>query len=252
MNTLELGQLTIGDIPRVVGTISSGNVFKNLDTQESLPCDIVEVRLDALNPSGDWWLEKCSLLESLGYPIILTIRAKNEGGNWQGSDEERVSIFLRALPYISVVDIELSNGVSSKLRTHVAEHNVKLLISYHNFSCTPPLNELLEKIDGARLKGADIVKIATMINSPQDIAILSTLTSSVSQESPICVIGMGSNGVSTRITLTTLGSVLTYGYLDMPSAPGQLPCSMLCQSLRKLIPQFNEDIIIRNQILEYV
>ncbi|MCX6338661.1 MAG: type I 3-dehydroquinate dehydratase [Candidatus Aureabacteria bacterium] len=252
MNSIKIGQLSIGAIPRIVGTVSSQDIFQNLDSHESLPCDIIELRLDEMWPVDDWWMEKCASLESLGYPVILTIRAENEGGNWKGTMEERFSIFTRALPSISAVDIELSNGVSSKICEHAAKQGIKLLISFHDFNRTPPIEELLARVSEARAKGADIAKIATMVNSAQDITVLSSLTAKASKDNPICVIGMGKHGVSTRLSLPAIGSALTYGYLDKPSAPGQLPCSSLCQRLREVVPSFNEDLIIRKQILEYV
>jgi 3-dehydroquinate dehydratase-1 len=184
--------------------------------------------------------------------VILTIRAGNEGGSWKGSIEERISIFLRALPSISAVDIELSNGVSSEIRSRAMEKGVTLLISYHNFDCTPPVEELSARINEAYTNGAAVAKIATMVNSTQDIAVLSSLTANASGNNPICVIGMGKHGVSTRLSLPVLGSALAYGYLDKPGAPGQLPCSLLCQRLREKMPSFNEDSIIGKQILECV
>jgi len=114
------------------------------------------------------------------------------------------------------------------------------------------LHELLSKVREARNKGASIGKIATMVNSVKDISILSTLTVEAKKAALVCVIGMGTLGVSTRLSLPALGSSLSYGYLDKPSAPGQLPCSRIYQYLRETIPRVNEDVIIRKEILECV
>lgn len=252
MNSIKVGHLSIGAPPRIVGTVSSQDAFRNLDSHESLPCDIVELRLDEMWPVDDWWMEKCVSLESLGYPVILTIRAENEGGRWKGSMEERIAILTRALPSISAVDIELSTGVSSKIREYAKKQGTKLLISFHDFDRTPPIDELLSRVDDARAKGADITKIATMVNSVQDVSVLSSLTITACKDNPLCVIGMGKHGVATRLSLPAIGSALAYGYLDKPNAPGQLPCSMLGRRLRETIPAFNEDVIIRKQVLECV
>jgi len=135
MSTVNLGKLSIGEIPRIVGTVSSRDTLQNLDSHKSLPCDIIEL---------------------------------------------------------------------------------------------------------------------TMVNSTQDIAILSALTFKASQDAPVCVIGMGRHGASTRLSLPALGSALAYGYLDKPSAPGQFPCSLLSQRLRETLSRFDEDVIIRKQLLECV
>jgi 3-dehydroquinate dehydratase-1 len=252
MNSIAIGQLSIGVPPRIVGTVSLQDTLRNLDSHQSLPCDIVELRLDRMWPVDDWWMDTCASLESRGYPVILTLRAANEGGGWNGSMEDRSALLTRAMPSVSAVDIELSNGVSPKIREDAKKRGVTLLISFHDFDRTPPIDELLSRVSEARAEGADIAKIATTVNSAEDIAALSTLTINASKESPLCVIGMGSQGVSTRVTLPAIGSALAYGYLDRPSAPGQLPCSMLCRRLRETVPAFNEDMLIRKHVLECV
>lgn len=194
----------------------------------------------------DW----CASLKSAGYPVILTVRAENEGGKWKGSIEDRDAILTRALPNVSAVDIELCNGVSAEIRERAEKMGVRLLISSHDFDQTPPLDELRARVDASRIEGADIAKIATMINSPKDVATLSLLTVEASKDTPVCVIGMGDQGVATRLSLPALGSALAYGYLDTPGAPGQLPCAVLCRRLRETIPAFDEDMIIRKRVSE--
>jgi 3-dehydroquinate dehydratase len=51
-------------------------------------------------------------------------------------------------------------------------------------------------------------------------------------EKPICVIGMGRAWSKTRIEFAMLGSCLTYGYLDKPTAPGQMSAAELVRRLR--------------------
>jgi 3-dehydroquinate dehydratase-1 len=47
------------------------------------------------------------------------------------------------------------------------------------------------------------------------------------------VMGMGTLGKASRILLAGCGSVLNYGYLDCPNAPGQLEATALARQLRE-------------------
>jgi len=51
----------------------------------------------------------------------------------------------------------------------------------------------------------------------------------------LCVIGMGRAWSETRIEFATLGSCLTYGYLDKPAAPGQISAAELVRRLRRAL-----------------
>jgi len=50
---------------------------------------------------------------------------------------------------------------------------------------------------------------------------------------PLCVIGMGNAWKQTRVSFPKLGSCLTYGYLDQPTAPGQVSAAELVRQLRE-------------------
>jgi 3-dehydroquinate dehydratase len=53
MKAIKIGRLSVGGIPRVVGTVSSEDTLRNLDAHASLPCDIIELRLDMMWPVDD-------------------------------------------------------------------------------------------------------------------------------------------------------------------------------------------------------
>jgi hypothetical protein len=66
-------------------------------------------------------------------------------------------------------------------------------------------------------------------------------------EKPLCIIGMGPLGTETRVAFSLVGSCLTYGYLDKPSAPGQMSAARLVERLRNLNPDYNQDYLARKQ-----
>ena len=90
------GTVTVGNIPRVVGTLSS------LDFRGDIPSDIVEVRLDRTGRPSDW-LERCKAIEAGGKPVLLTPRLKAEGGSWEADDLPRLEIYKEALRELAAV-----------------------------------------------------------------------------------------------------------------------------------------------------
>jgi 3-dehydroquinate dehydratase len=57
--------------------------------------DIVEVRLDKMARPSDW-LKRCAALQSGGKPVLLTVRLRAEGGDWETDDEQRLEIYNKA------------------------------------------------------------------------------------------------------------------------------------------------------------
>src|SRR5580704_12718997 len=82
--------LAVGPAPRVVGTLSS------LAPKRKLRGDIVEVRLDKMARPADW-LKRCAALQSGGKPVLLTVRLRAEGGDWENDNEQRLEIYQQGL-----------------------------------------------------------------------------------------------------------------------------------------------------------
>lgn len=238
------GDLPIGEIPRVVGTLSS--LYESVDLADV--CDIIEVRLDELS-HGTQWIDRCQAIESTGTPIVLTMRLQSEGGKWTAEDSDRFPLFEQALQNLSCVDVELKSELAESVCQMAQHYGKSCIVSYHDFQKTPSL-DALESIAADAERLASIVKISTMVNSEGDIDTLKRLLLRT-RKVPLCVIGMGASGTHTRLAFATLGSCMTYGYLDKPSAPGQLPAYRLVESLRATVCRYNEDFVIRKQILEF-
>ena len=247
MNVCTLGDLPIGHIPRVVGTVSSLDLLNRFPSLTETVCDIAEVRLDLIGDSSDWVSRSRAIQES-GTPTILTLRIVDEGGKCSATEEERLSIFQRALSIVSAIDVEFRSGLASRLFPQVERVSKCLIVSYHDFAQTPALEKLEEVITEASAQ-ASIVKVSTMIKAEADIKILEELLMR-KWPVPLCIIGMGSLGTSTRVNFPCLGSALTYGFLDSPSAPGQLSARALMENLRQKLPGYNEDLAIRHRAMQ--
>src|SRR5437870_4959563 len=184
------GDLAIGEVPRVVGTLSA--LSENLDSWvRSIPCDIVEVRLDQMS-QGDDGLNCCQVIQGAGVPVILTIRHESEGGKWSGSEERRLELFEQGLREVSAVDVELKSPIAVRVAEAAKRLHKASIVSFHDFARTPPLAELEAAV--AKAQGfASIVKITTMVSTEEDIHILRQLLKE-RWEVPLCVMGMGELG----------------------------------------------------------
>lgn len=186
--------------------------------------DIVELRIDYMI---DYIKERSDLerlLRRSTKPVIVTNRYSAEGGKFQGSEEERIVYLQHAIELgAAYVDIELNHF-------HPLARNPQtlLIVSYHNFRGTP--ENLLQIYAEIVNKGANVAKIATMAQSPDDCSRMLDLVARVSQAGGnIIGLCMGEEGKSTRILGPVHGGYLTYASLsnDKASAPGQLTVAEL-------------------------
>jgi 3-dehydroquinate dehydratase-1 len=219
------GTLTIGGEPCVVGVLSSLDV----SAVAGFTGDLVEVRLDKTSRPADW-LERCQAIEAAGQPVVLTARLRSEGGEWAEDDALRLAVYQQAVRGLAAVDIELSSRICQTVAREAAQQQKICIVSYHDFQKTPPFSELCRVIEKGQEIGS-IVKIATVIQQPGDVGLLESLLQK-SWAKPLCVIAMGERWSATRVSFARLGSCLTYGYLDKPTAPGQFSAAELARQLK--------------------
>jgi len=223
-----LGPLQIGEAACVVGTITSAAMLREFAGKRNEVCDIAEVRLDQVGQTEDW-LSVCREIEKSGTPVLLTARIRSEGGNWPDDDKSRLYVIREGLQHLAAVDVEFKSALAGQVCLEAKALKKAVIVSFHDFEKTPPFDELKVIVTKAAKSGT-IVKISTMVKNNEDIATLQKLLECNSGV-PLCVIGMGAYGTKTRVTFPAHGSCLTYGYLDTPSAPGQLSAQMLREQL---------------------
>lgn len=173
---------------------------------------LVELRLDYIN--GKINLKR--LMAERPSPIIMTIRRDIDGGKWRGTEQER-HMLLRAAIVDGVDYIDLEEDTAKEIRRY---GKTKRIISYHDFRQTP---EDLAAIH-ARLAALDpdVVKIATIANSPQDNLRMMQLVQSA--KVPTVGMCMGDLGTPSRILCGRFGAPFTYAsfHHERLLAPGQL------------------------------
>lgn len=207
--------------PKICAVITSENaVAASADILDA--ADLIELRIDLV---GKNWR---SIAKSLKKPWIATNRTINEGGSWQGSEEDRVKELLLALELkASIIDIELSTLNLEKI-TPLIKKKAKCLISYHNFTETPPYEELKSIVKKQISAGADICKVVTKANTFEDNAtVLKLIKEAQNQE--ITAFAMGDKGLASRILCALTGGAFTYTSIEdgAESAPGQITVKQL-------------------------
>lgn len=192
----------------------------------ALGADILEFRIDALeNPDSN---EIQQLIININYPIIATNRIKSEGGFFNGSEEERTSILIKAAEYADIIDIELQTN--KKMLREVINASKSTIISYHDFKKTPSFEELLNVVKKEKEVG-DIAKFAVTPNNYGDTL---TVLKVLCEVQNTIGIAMGNIGKYTRIVAPIFGSPITFASVDNKSAPGQLDIKTTKNILRKL------------------
>jgi 3-dehydroquinate dehydratase-1 len=224
------GKFALGSIPRVVGTVSQAETLARLAAVTNRDCDIVEVRLDLIGSNTPQWVEHAQAIEGRGLPVVVTIRLAEEGGQWKQLDEERLPLFETALRDLTAVDVEFRSPILKEVSALAGRLERALIVSYHDFQRTPPIEDL-RKVVAAAANFGSVVKIVTFTKTDEDVGILRTLLHDKSS-TPLCVMGMGPLGPQTRVKFPKLGSCLAYGYLDAPVAPNQVPASDLMQQMK--------------------
>jgi len=187
----------------------------------------VELRLDALNELPQ------SLSEGVQY--IFTCRRKEEGGLFEGEEEERIFLLKEALRHFNgkYVDIEWKTPAVLK-ESLLNQEGLKVILSYHDFSGTPSLEYLRELFEEMKKERATIYKIVTMANSLEDsLRILLFLRELTKRGFKVVAHAMGQKGRLSRLLSPFMGGAFIYvsSRFGKEAASGQMSLEEFKQGL---------------------
>ena len=206
--------------PLVVGSVISRPGLRLL-ARAVAPADVVEVRVDALLAAKVPLAEIETALEKRRHPVLLTLRIPAEGGKRAWTVAERRETFLRLLPHVEAIDLELATATALKPVADAARRLGKtLVLSAHAIEKLATPAQFEKWIARYRPGKKTILKIATRIGSWRDLQHLAAVLVNHPEWS-VAVMGLGPYAPQSRSVLAALGSKLVYGYLDQPAAPGQ-------------------------------
>ena len=220
--------LTVGiaSSPEAVSELLSLSAADRADT-----CDLIELRLDLLNVETS---ELRQVIPMLELPILLTARHPDEGGKGSADAAGRIAMIEPLLDLAAIVDVELRSVPDMRSLIKKAQGmSVQVMGSFHDFTATPGDEILTGAIEMANTAALNAVKLATYLNSPDDLIRLMRFVSG-HRRLPMSVMGMGNLGRMSRLTLAKLGSVLNYGYVGQSNAPGQWPAERLKELLAEM------------------
>jgi 3-dehydroquinate dehydratase-1 len=229
--TIKLGNLTLGGPQALICTPSAelGNIYRWSELPAEQRPDLFEWRQDLsiVNPIFPSILQLILReLPPLPMPLIVTRRRQQEGGAAKDS-QHRFNLLLTLAEIASAIDIELKAPQRDQFIAALSPE-IPLIVSWHDFSGTPPLDKLKRIISegGAVRGGRNIaVKFATMAHAEADADTTMQALSWARGEGfpgPLIGIAMGEFGQRTRSEAACYGSDLSYARVAEASAPGQL------------------------------
>jgi 3-dehydroquinate dehydratase I len=210
--------------PRIVASLGKCALDEVLSAKDA---EMIEVRLDLV--AADPMETMKAIRKATNQPIIATNRLTTEGGRFEGSERKRIELLLEASDYADYVDIELRSTLRNEFMSKVKK---PVIVSYHDFSRTPPRKELQAILNEMKFTGAVIAKIAITPTSLKDN--LSILDFLLDADMSLCIIAMGELGRHLRVVAPIYGSLLTYGYVAEPTAPGQMKVAELKAAMNLL------------------
>lgn len=203
--------------------------------------DVVEIRLDSMiRPE----VEKCCAL--IRKSLLFTNRPTWEGGQFGGTEEERIAPLLTAIRTRAAwVDLELraDRALRQSLLSAAEESGTQVIVSWHDFTETPSREHLGSLLVQMRESGCHVGKIVTTAKSEADVLrVLALQEQALADGFPLSCFCMGAPGRISRFATLYLGGYMTYGALDetQATAPGQLTVRQL-HTMTKLFEEINAD-----------
>lgn len=253
-DVLRIKGLEIGTgAPKVVASITGKTreevSDQTVEIKESADVDMAEFRVDYLDPKFSH-TEVVALVGRvstalMGKPLLVTFRSKSEGGQRELVDTDYFELYRAILDSGSadLIDIEMMKPESQivDVISIARRKGVAVILSNHEFKVTPSQDVIVGRLLRQQLLGADILKIATMPQSPTDVITL--MSASVEMKTlharkPLLTMAMGPLGITTRLAGELTGSALTYASVGSASAPGQLGA----KSVNKVLQIIDEGV----------
>lgn len=213
---------------RIVGVIFSRPDFRRALRMRTPP-GFFELRLDALVG------HLAAIQDGIGRlpaPLIITARSPREGGANDLSSDERRRLLLAFLPQAAHIDIEVRSApVLAAVLDAARVRGVGIIASFHDLSGTPGPRRLDRIAGDAHSLGADILKVATKVDTLPQLERLLAFFERQRRSSVIAAMGIGKLGRRSRLEFARRGCPLNYAHLGVSRAGGQLSISELRRAL---------------------
>ena len=116
------------------------------------------------------------------------------------------------------IDLEHDGHLLPMLQSRLSDMSTQLILSYHNYHETPKAQDLDLIIKNLSSSQPDLIKIATLTRTPEDVDLLIGTQSKF--ENTICL-GMGSCATESRIRSLRNGGAFTFVAFDVSKSTAQ-------------------------------
>jgi 3-dehydroquinate dehydratase/shikimate dehydrogenase len=174
-------------------------------------CDLLEIRLDRFGMAPGLG----ELLAAKPKPVIMSCRRKEDGGHWDGSEEERLALLRQCI--VSKADyVEIELDAADQIRPFPP---AKRVIAYTNLKETPA--DIADIYAEAQTKKPDVIKLTTLARTPEEAWPLVQILAK--PPVPTVVVGLGKPGVMLALLGRKIGAPWAYAALErgMEAWPGQ-------------------------------
>ena len=203
--------LSRSSLPRVCIALGFPEVQKLLDharREVAAGETFLEFRIDYLaNPRDGVAVIEPFLETHPDVTLLVTCRRHQNHGRFNGSIDEQLDILEAAIRAgARAVDVEIESAENAKPRVAALRGLATVIVSYHNYEGTPPVEPVLKRMMKIP---ADGYKLVTTAKKPSDNQrILSLLKGN--GRTPLILLAMGEAGFATRVMTPALGGVYTY------------------------------------------
>lgn len=175
-----------------------GKLFEEMEQAHRAGARMMEIRLDYLGKEPKFQ----EILRRRRCPLIATVRRREDGGQWAGTEERRLQ-FLRGAIAAGFDFVDIEDDVADQVPRF---GQTRRIISRHEMLGMP---DDLEGLWGAmKGKDADVVKIAARANDPADNFDMFRMIRKA--DVPTIGICMGDLGTASRVLGACYGSPFTY------------------------------------------
>jgi 3-dehydroquinate dehydratase / shikimate dehydrogenase len=170
--------------------------------------NFLEFRLDYLKDPAAGARAISQFLESYpGCTILATCRRHQNHGRFNGSIDEQLCVLDRAIQQgARAIDIEIETAEVVPERCAALRTSAKLVVSWHHFETTPPLDPVLKRMQKVP---ADVYKLVSTARKPTDTGRI-LAASRLSPKIPLVTLAMGEFGFPSRVLSTGFGAIYTY------------------------------------------
>jgi 3-dehydroquinate dehydratase/shikimate dehydrogenase len=158
--------------------------------------------------------------------ILATCRRHQNHGKFNGSTEEQFALLDLAVRHgAHAIDVEIETAEMAPERLSRFRGRAQVIISYHNFEATPPMDTVVHRM--LRVP-ADAYKVVTTARKPSDNARVLAAAKTLPKQRMV-VLAMGELGFPTRVLSPVFGGIFSYAapiYAE-GTAAGQVSARLL-------------------------